>query len=145
MDQGSPLTVQFGQHVISDGDEITAAEAQAPLTVSWPANPNQLYTLVMVDHNGPEAPFLHSLIIDIPGNKVEQGLVDMPYLPPRPPSSGQDHEYEIFVLAQGLGPRTGRERIRHVMHRVRHYFRLSEFSERHNLHKVGSLFFYVGH
>lgn len=72
--------------------------------VSWDADQSLYYTLIIYDVDAPSpsnpsaSPFLHALIVNIPGNKIEQGNQLIPYTMPNPPSG--EHRYVIALYRQ---------------------------------------------
>lgn len=60
--------------------------------VEFNAEPQFLYTILLVDYDAPNPPFAHWLIIN-------NDQVVVPYLPPSPPE-GEVHSYQIFVFEQ---------------------------------------------
>ncbi|KAH7709778.1 Phosphatidylethanolamine-binding protein PEBP [Aphelenchoides avenae] len=113
--------------------EIHAPTAEQP-EVSWPAEDDQLYTLVMVD---PDAPthteptlreYLHWLVVNIPGNDVKKGTELAGYYGPQPPRNSGQHRYVLLVYKQAARidplpqPFTDEERMG---------FRAEEWSKQH--------------
>ncbi|XP_018416343.1 PREDICTED: phosphatidylethanolamine-binding protein 4 [Nanorana parkeri] len=81
------------------------------------AEPEKLYTLIMVDPDAPSRSnpihrfWRHWLITDIPGDvllqgKVVTGTVTSPYYPPSPPAHTGYHRYQFMLYVQqpGISP-----------------------------------------
>jgi phosphatidylethanolamine-binding protein (PEBP) family uncharacterized protein len=99
------MNVSFA-HPISNQDTVPLNDMDEPPTVTFPGVLNHYYTVVMYDRDAPypppnniNAPFIHWLVINIPGNDLEQGNSVLPYLPPNPPSS-DPHRYQLDLYRQ---------------------------------------------
>lgn len=146
----------FGPIVLNNGGQITAAQARQVFDTRWTNDPNQLYTLMIVDNDAPYpppldqySPFLHLLIVNIPGDNYPAGYVEMPYLAPNPPLDSPPHRYRVLVFRQQVeehGTRYGeRENARLLPHphTKRENFDIGRYVRRHNLIEVGKLDFSV--
>lgn len=67
------------------------------LSISWDADPEKYYTLIIYDH---DASFLHALYTNIPGNLIEYANVLTQYIPPNPPIGSGQHRYSIALYSQ---------------------------------------------
>lgn len=71
------------------------------LQIDWDVNnPTLYYTLIIIDIDAIQSPFLHALIINIPGNDISNGNVIASYTPPNPPINSKDHRYFIYIYQQ---------------------------------------------
>lgn len=103
------VTYAGGQQV-QLGNELTPTEVKdAPSTVQWqPADPNQLYTLIMSDPDAPAREYatlremLHWLVVNVPGSDLSSGDTILPYVGSGPPEGTGLHRY-IFVVFQQSG------------------------------------------
>ena len=82
--------------------------AERPTQVSYPLagdpSSNQLHTLVMLDIDSEEGPYLHWLVDNIPGSKVEKGHTVAQYVTPHPPLVSENpHRYMVVVMEQKGG------------------------------------------
>ncbi|XP_036325333.1 protein D2-like [Rhagoletis pomonella] len=88
------------------GKEITPIEVKDEPTVTWEADNDALYTLIMVDPDAPsraEPTFreiLHWLVVNIPGNEVTQGETIAAYAGSAPPQGTGLHRYIFLVFKQ---------------------------------------------
>lgn len=153
---GGDIQVAFGQTILANKAQISAAQAKQVFDIRWPNDPNQLYTLAIIDNDAPYpppldqySPFLHLLIVNIPGDNYPQGYVEMPYLAPNPPLDSPAHRYRVLVYLQPVeehGNRYGRTETARVLphpHSKRENFDISRYVKRHNLAEVGRLDFSV--
>lgn len=142
------LIVQYDSQVIASGVELKPVEAKnkpcVEVTTQNP-NPNNLYTLVMVDPDAPSPAqptareWLHWLLVDIPeGMDASKGRELVPYMGPSPPIG--KHRYVFVVFKQpaalekpkGVPPPTARAG-----------FNTRCFAEQNNLGlPVAAVFFY---
>jgi len=82
--------------------------AERPTQVSYPLagdpSSNQLHTLVMLDIDSEEGPYLHWMVDNIPGSKVEKGHTVAQYVTPHPPLVSENpHRYMVVVMEQNGG------------------------------------------
>ena len=82
--------------------------AERPTQVSYPLagdpSSNQLHTLVMLDIDSEEGPYLHWMVDNIPGSKVEKGHTVAQYVTPHPPLVSENpHRYMVVVMEQKGG------------------------------------------
>lgn len=74
--------------------------------VSWQADPNSLYTLIMTDPDVPSRrypvnrEFLHWLVVNIPGDNVHGGQHVVEYFGSQPPPGTGYHRYTFAVFRQ---------------------------------------------
>lgn len=97
-------TLTLSNNVIAPNSLVPLNVAQGPLELTWPANPSKLYTVIMTDPDAPSpqnpvnAPVLHYLVSNIPGNQIQYGDVLMPYTSPNPPIGS--HRYRVDIYEQ---------------------------------------------
>ncbi|XP_049304328.1 protein D1-like isoform X1 [Bactrocera dorsalis] len=88
------------------GKELTPTQVKDQPTVSWEAEDDVLYTLIMVDPDAPSRAeptsreILHWLVINIPGNKVAEGQTVAEYIGSGPPEGTGLHRYVFLVFKQ---------------------------------------------
>lgn len=101
-------TVKYGPGVeMKDGAELTPEQVKAtPTEVSWPAQTNALYTVLLTDPDAPsrEHPLmreiLHWLVVNVPGNNLANGSTVIDYAGAGPPEGGGLHRYVLTVYKQ---------------------------------------------
>lgn len=149
----SRVQVTFGPTILNNGSQITAAQARQIFDIRWDNDPNQLYTLIIVDNDAPYpppldqySPFLHLLIVNIPGDNYPAGYTEMPYLAPNPPVDSPPHRYRVLVFRQPLqteGRDQGTTKVLPHPHKKRDNFDINRYVKRHGLTEVGRLDFSV--
>lgn len=91
------------------GAELTPTIVQFVPKIEWDADPNELYTLLMVDPDAPSRaePQLRSVkhwaAINIPGSDVEKGLEITEYIGSGAPEGTGLHRYVFLVYKQSNG------------------------------------------
>jgi hypothetical protein len=93
------VQVKFGSNEIQDGQLITTNEAKQNIFITWNANSNQYYTLIIYDAT---ISYCHALITSIPGMDVAKGNMILPYKPPSPPDGSEPHTYYINIYEQSF-------------------------------------------
>ncbi|XP_015907778.1 protein D2-like [Parasteatoda tepidariorum] len=100
------LQVMYGPHNVSCAENIDRIETEYSPGLTYTAKNNLFYTIVMIDPDAPDpykpvyAQFLHWLVVNIPGNKVEEGKVLTKYMKPSPPPYSDPHRYILIVYQQ---------------------------------------------
>nr|7QH7_6 Chain 6, 39S ribosomal protein L38, mitochondrial [Homo sapiens] len=83
------------------GNEVTPTEAAQAPEVTYEA---ELWTLLLTSLDGhllePDAEYLHWLLTNIPGNRVAEGQVTCPYLPPFPARGSGIHRLAFLLFKQ---------------------------------------------
>lgn len=85
---------------------ITPELAHGQLSLTWPYYNLDLYTVVMYDLDAPypdhpvKSPFIHMLIVNIPGNDLSRGDVIYSYVSPNPPPDSPPHIYMVDLFKQ---------------------------------------------
>lgn len=76
------------------------------LQVYWHPIVGITYTLVICDIDAPypsnpiNSPFIHLLVVNIPGNMLSKANVLLKYEPPHPPSDSPAHRYQVRLYKQ---------------------------------------------
>jgi len=136
------VTVRYPDGTAINGEEIHRSQAQAQPEVDWGWNAGDLYTLLFFDPDVPseENPymrsFVHWLVVNIPGNRVQDGREMVNYLGPAPPAG--KHRYIFLVLRQKRG------RISMCGPASRTHFDVSLFVRDHYLEPHAANFFLCG-
>ena len=101
------LQVTYGSNNVVDvGMELTPTDVKDPPAVSWDADPDTYYTLVMVDPDAPsrDNPTFrevnHWLVGNIRGPNVQSGDVVTEYLGSGPPRGTGLHRYILLLYRQ---------------------------------------------
>lgn len=93
--------------VVNFGNELTPTQVKDKPSVSWEAEDGAYYSLVMMDPDAPsrENPingeYRHWLVMNIPGNRVDEGDVVTDFVGSGPPK-GTYHRY-VFLIYKQLG------------------------------------------
>nr|XP_004041075.1 39S ribosomal protein L38, mitochondrial [Gorilla gorilla gorilla] len=86
------------------GNEVTPTEAAQAPEVTYEAEEGSLWTLLLTSLDGhllePDAEYLHWLLTNIPGNRVAEGQVTCPYLPPFPARGSGIHRLAFLLFKQ---------------------------------------------
>ncbi|KAH8381956.1 hypothetical protein KR009_001136 [Drosophila setifemur] len=99
------VTYPNGQSV-SMGMELTPTQVKDQPKVEWDADPDALYTLILTDPDAPSRKnpkfreWHHWLVVNIPGNKIENGSVLTAYVGSGPPQGTGLHRYVFLVFKQ---------------------------------------------
>ncbi|XP_034835481.2 protein D2-like [Maniola hyperantus] len=100
------LSVRFSSEEVDLGNKIPAYSASIPPYIHYPAEPGELYTIIMVDVDTPcagapvDAQFVHAIIVNIQSNNLAKGDYLTCYYPVTPyPGSGY-HRYVIVLYKQ---------------------------------------------
>lgn len=102
----SCLEVDWAQFNASYGNTGTPTLMSAEPSVSWRANNETYYTLIMVDPDAPSHAnatyrnMLHWLVVNIPGNNVTQGETITKYKGPGPSKDSEFHRYVLLTYKQ---------------------------------------------
>ncbi|KOB66994.1 Uncharacterized protein OBRU01_20042, partial [Operophtera brumata] len=96
-----PSLLKFTENIVTAdtvrvylGNELSVISVSPTPSVSWEADPNRYYTLVMV------GVIKHWLVGNIPGNDVSKGLTLAFYLSPTPLPATGNHRYTFLVYYQ---------------------------------------------
>lgn len=103
------LKVTYPSGVVVDyGNTLTPAQTDKKPKFRY-SGKRPLYTLAMVDPDAPSRllplfrELLHFLVVNIPGNKVDEGDVLADYLSPAPPMLTGPHRYTFVLFEQENG------------------------------------------
>ncbi|CAI9302121.1 unnamed protein product [Lactuca saligna] len=138
-----PMSVYFGADALINSCELKTFVVQNAPRVVIGGQPNELYTLVMIDPDvpNPNAPHLGQLIswivTNIPGGaSCTQGTEIMPYVGPNPQIGV--HRYILFLYQQ-------QARLDDIdAIESRFHFNVEDFANRHNMgNPVGLSYFNV--
>ncbi|XP_053698466.1 protein D3-like [Sabethes cyaneus] len=94
-----------GQQV-SLGNELTPTQVKDQPTVSWDAEPNGLYTLIMTDPDAPSRAnpkmreWKHWIVTNIAGSDLSTGETLAEYISSAPPEGSGLHRYVFLVYKQ---------------------------------------------
>jgi hypothetical protein len=61
---------------------------------------NELHTFVIYDIDAKRSPYIHQLVVNIPGHHITEGDIIFDYTPPNPPINDPNHRYIIAVFLQ---------------------------------------------
>ncbi|XP_030752460.1 protein D2-like [Sitophilus oryzae] len=130
------ITVIYpGNKEVIFGGELTPTDVLEQPQISWEADPEKLYTLLMVDPDAPsrENPTFreinHWLVINIKGNDIATGQTLTSYRGSRPPKGYGLHRY-IFIVHEQNGPITVNEP---DLENNRRNFSARAFAKKYNL------------
>ncbi|TKR57511.1 hypothetical protein L596_030765 [Steinernema carpocapsae] len=122
------------------GAELTPTQVKNPPTVTWEANPEALYCLVLTDPDAPTRAdpkwreWHHWIVANIPGCDVSKGDVFAEYVGAGPPEKTGLHRY-VFVVYKQAGklanPEYGRLKNNSTQHR--NEFKTQLFAEKNGL------------
>lgn len=85
---------------------LTPTDVKPQPEITWDADPNQLYTLSMLDLDAPsrQTPTFreinHWLVVNIKGNDLSTGQILTPYVGSGPPKGSGLHRYIFLVFKQ---------------------------------------------
>lgn len=94
---------------VNFGNELTPRQVKDKPTLDWPANPQKLYTLLMVDPdvqsraNPTERSINHWTVINISGNNINSGNEIVGYLGSAPSNGTELHRYVFLMYEQPHG------------------------------------------
>ncbi|XP_054765938.2 phosphatidylethanolamine-binding protein 4-like [Lytechinus pictus] len=110
------LDVKFsGKDPISNGDALPITLLQepqtgkeSPLVRYEKASGEDYYTLLMIDPDAPQSPWLHWLVMNIKGDDLKDfgdlnGHTVTEYAPPTPPAGSGFHRYYFYLYYQPHG------------------------------------------
>jgi len=99
----APLDVQYGNLRLNANDIVDASKTLKKPRVSWKADPNALYFLLMEDQDidGLPVKFNHWTVTNIPGNKIAAGDEVTDYVGPSPFTLTEDGKINKTLPQQG--------------------------------------------
>ncbi|XP_058812159.1 protein D3-like [Topomyia yanbarensis] len=126
-------------HEVNLGNELTPTQVKDQPSVSWDADPNALYTLIMTDPDAPSRAkpkmreWKHWLITNIPGSDVASGETIAEYISSAPPEDSGSHRYIFLVYKQPAGKIQFDEPKQSNRNPNRGKFQAAEFARKYNL------------
>lgn len=133
------MKVQLGDTEVPSGATVSRELSRAPLHISYLNQPNIYYTVIMYDPDAPIGTFLHYLVANVPGIKLEKGEIIFSYIPPNPPAGTGTHRYIIAVFSSPWPIRIESE----LKTKVRAPFDVASFVHDHHLAKQQESYFRV--
>ncbi|KAK9501885.1 hypothetical protein O3M35_012524 [Rhynocoris fuscipes] len=133
------LIAKFGANEVNDGNVLTPTQVKNPPKVEWEADPNAYYTLCLTDPDAPSRKdpkfreWLHWLIVNIPGNNVNQGEVLAEFVSSAPPKGSGLHRYVFLVYKQPGKVKFEEQKIGGNTGKNRPKFSIANFAKKHNL------------
>uniref|UniRef100_A0A023EJM6 Putative secreted protein n=1 Tax=Aedes albopictus TaxID=7160 RepID=A0A023EJM6_AEDAL len=121
------------------GNELTPTQVKDEPTVSWKADPDALYTLVMTDPDAPTRAtpkmreWKHWVVINVPGSDVAAGETVAEYIGSAPPENSGLHRYVFLVYKQSRGRMRWSEPKLSNRNPNRAKFHVNEFAEKYHL------------
>ncbi|KAH9392842.1 Phosphatidylethanolamine-binding protein 1 [Tyrophagus putrescentiae] len=97
------LVIEYGNVAVHQGTELTPKQTHLPPTVlSWPTEPETLYTLLVTDADVPAKvrEINHWTIVNIAGTNVATGETLEQYTGANPPQGSGTHRYVFRVYKQ---------------------------------------------
>lgn len=88
------------------GNALLPWQAKYEPNVSWNADDNEFYSLILVDPDAPSRKnpvsreYRHWLVVNIPGSSVHDGEVALEYMGPAPPKGTDYHRYIFLIYKQ---------------------------------------------
>ncbi|XP_055678084.1 protein D3-like [Lutzomyia longipalpis] len=105
-----PIEIKYPSGVeVNFGNELTPTDVKDIPYVTWDANPDDYYTLIMTDPDAPSRKeptfreFKHWTVGNIPGNRVAEGETIAEYIGSGPPKGTGLHRYVFLVYKQPSG------------------------------------------
>ncbi|XP_045770241.1 phosphatidylethanolamine-binding protein homolog F40A3.3-like [Maniola jurtina] len=134
------VTVKFNNGAeVNNGNVLTPTQVKDAPRVSWLADPNTFYTLVMTDPDAPsrkEPTFReshHWLVCNILGNEVEVGDTLSAYIGSGPPPGTGLHRYVYLVYKQPGKIDFDEPRLPNNSAEKRGGFSIAKFAKKYNL------------
>ena len=97
--------LQNGYFSAHDGNRLLPENTRHRPQIGYEATATSFYTLIMSDPDAPsvQSPiyreFVHWVVVNIPGNKIDEGETVVSYVGAGPPYGSGDHRY-FFLLFQ---------------------------------------------
>ncbi|GAB0097633.1 Phosphatidylethanolamine-binding protein [Sergentomyia squamirostris] len=147
---GALLEVKYPSGVnVNLGNELTPTNVKDIPSVTWEANPEHFYTLLLLDPDAPsrENPAIRSVrhweVVNIPGNNLGEGETLMEYIGSGPAEETKLHRYVFLLFKQTVGKgdfsAEPRACIKNIWHRVS--FSAALFIEKYSLDLVAGNFY----
>ena len=103
------MEVSFEDNIVNPGKIMTPKNASMTPTISYTAESDKYYTLICIDPDAPNRKihlfrnWLHYVVVNIPGNNIDQGTTICKYSGPAPPKYSGLHRYVFLVYQQTNG------------------------------------------
>ncbi|XP_055551535.1 protein D3-like [Wyeomyia smithii] len=123
---------------VSLGNELTPTQVKDKPTVSWDAEPNAFYTLIMTDPDAPSRAnpkmreWKHWIVTNIAGSDLTTGETLADYISSAPPEGSGLHRY-VFLLYKQPGQVQFDEPKQSNRNPKRGKFQAAEFARKYNL------------
>ena len=133
------MALYLNNNLVTTTDDqrlVSKSDSKGTIYITWTAQPEDLYMVIMYDINAVAAPYVHLLAINVPGNDINKGLVIHSYQSPSPPPGTGRHVYIIDIYKQysRLSPKSKQSRS---------YFDISSFVSTLNVTPIARLSFSV--
>ncbi|CAG9828743.1 unnamed protein product [Diabrotica balteata] len=132
--------VQYpGGQKVDLGNELTPTQVKDQPTITWPADSNSYYTVLMVDPDAPSrkepkvSEVLHWSVGNVPGNDVAKGETLAGYRGSGPPQGTGLHRYIFLVYKQSGKIEFNEQRIDNLTRTGRLNFSARKYAEKYNL------------
>jgi len=125
--------------IVNMGNELTPTQVKDEPSVSWPADPNALYTLCMTDPDAPSRKehtfreWHHWLVGNIPGNDITKGETLSEYVGSGPPPETGLHRYVFLAYKQPSKLNFDEPRLTNRSAEKREKFSIAKFALKYNL------------
>lgn len=128
-----------GKALMNHGNELKPSQVQEqPDVVAWKAQPNTLYTILMIDPDAPSradpkyGDGLHWLVVNAPGMDISKGETFAEYVGSGPPQGTGLHRYILLVFAQNSKLTLNRPKINKQSIEGRISFKTKQFIKENN-------------
>jgi len=134
-----PQTIEVeydGGLVVEQGTILTPTQVKdAPARINWPHEEGSLYTLIMTDPDSSieSRQIKHWLVINIPGDKLQEGNTIASYRGAGPPKNTGHHRYIFLVHKQPGRLETDESSVGDDSRIGRRKFNTRDFAEKHAL------------
>lgn len=125
---------------VKSGNELLPSQVYEVPLISWKADPTQYYTLIMFDPDAPTrdnpkyANLLLWTVVNVPGNRVEEGTTLCEYIGAIPPPGTGLHRFIFLVYQQkSIQQFSGENHISINNYSARKTFSLTKFIKKYNL------------
>ncbi|XP_059620801.1 protein D3-like [Phlebotomus argentipes] len=106
----NPIEIKYPSGVeVNYGNELTPTDVKDIPYVTWSANSEDYYTLILTDPDAPSRAeprfreFKHWVVVNIPGKSVSEGETIAEYIGSGPPKGTGLHRYVFLVYKQPSG------------------------------------------
>lgn len=134
------VEIQYGEKVVSMGNQLTPSEVRAiPTVIQWPVEEGAFYTLCMTDPDAPcrENPkyreWHHWLVINIQGSDVSSGTTMSEYVGAGPPKGTGLHRYVYVIYKQPGQIKCDEKHLTNTSGDHRGKFKIRNFAKKYKL------------